>query len=251
MQPKYAHLIIDAFIYARMGSSRLPGKPLMELLPGRSMLSIIFERLQRVRVTEGVQLRLKLLTSTLAHERPLIEHAQALGLEVFQGSETDVYQRTCDALNGAAETSVAFFRINGDSPFTPFDLMTMALEYFQAQPTAEIVTNLRPRTYPYGVAVELLNTLTFLNHPEFASPDAREHITRPYYQNWEAKIAKGAMVQLPTHSPAAAKCRLVVDTRQDLLSLQQLLEAHPALATAKTAALVSHCRRHPELYRGF
>src|SRR4030042_5012446 len=81
-----------ALVQARMGSSRLPGKMMMDLC-GYPVLHWVLYRVKQARgLTEVV-----LATTELKQDDPLTELAQSLKVGVFRGSEADVLGRCWDA----------------------------------------------------------------------------------------------------------------------------------------------------------
>jgi len=79
-------------VQARMTSTRLPGKVLMDL-EGRPLLEGELERLGRcTRVEEVV-----LAVTTNAADDPLVALADRLGLRWYRGSEDDVLSRYAGA----------------------------------------------------------------------------------------------------------------------------------------------------------
>lgn len=75
-------------IQARMGSSRLPGKVLMDIC-GKPDLQWVVERVQRSKVADGVMV----VTSIGQDNLPLIRLCTELGIRVFAGAEQDVLDR--------------------------------------------------------------------------------------------------------------------------------------------------------------
>ena len=79
-------------VQARTGSSRLPGKVLMDL-GGRPMLAFMLDRLTNLDVDELV-----VATSALDRDDPVADLAHAAGRPVVRGSESDVLDRFAAAL---------------------------------------------------------------------------------------------------------------------------------------------------------
>ena len=77
-----------AMIQARCGSSRLPGKVLMDLC-GKSVLQRMIERVQRSKYVDEVMV----VTSIESENLPLIKLCTELGVRVGVGSENDVLDR--------------------------------------------------------------------------------------------------------------------------------------------------------------
>ncbi|MGH3264502.1 MAG: cytidylyltransferase domain-containing protein, partial [Trebonia sp.] len=82
-------------VQARMTSTRLPGKVLMDLA-GRPMLERQLERIRHSELADEIVLA----TTTNPADDPLIETAGRLGLRCHRGSEHDVLSR---CLNAAQE----------------------------------------------------------------------------------------------------------------------------------------------------
>src|SRR5579863_204765 len=81
-----------ALIPVRMGSSRLPGKPL-RAVAGMSALERVAARATACRAVEKVVIA----TTTLQRDDELVEFASAKGFGVFRGSEIDVLRRLAEA----------------------------------------------------------------------------------------------------------------------------------------------------------
>mgnify|MGYP001454741983 CR=1 FL=1 len=83
---------IVATIEARMTSSRLPGKVLMEA-DGKSMLSHLVQRLKAVQSIDSICLA----TTVNSTDDALEIFAKDEGIEVFRGSEENVLSRVIGA----------------------------------------------------------------------------------------------------------------------------------------------------------
>src|ERR1043165_4511607 len=79
---------VVASVEARMGSSRLPGKVLMDI-GGVPALTRLFRRLRACRGIDDVVLA----TSTAPDDEALVAWARDAGVPVFRGSEEDVLSR--------------------------------------------------------------------------------------------------------------------------------------------------------------
>ena len=96
-------------IQARMGSTRLPGKVLMNIA-GRSMLTWVVSRTRRATTIDEVVVA----TTDSQADDAIVAECAVLGVPVFRGSEDDVldrYHRTAEAFD--ADTVV---RITSDCP---------------------------------------------------------------------------------------------------------------------------------------
>ena len=100
---------VVAIIQARMGSTRLPGKVLMDIA-GKPMLQHIIERLELVKNIDEIVVA----TSTSEDDNKILDFAKTLGVVGFAGDESNVLKRYIDA----AETVNAdiVVRVTGDAP---------------------------------------------------------------------------------------------------------------------------------------
>ena len=213
-------------IAARMNSSRLPGKPLRQFA-GRPLLDWLLARLP--------QMPTVLATSDREIDNPLAAFAVARGIGNFRGSLDDVAGRMLAAAD--AENATHFFRINGDSPCVEPSLIHAAL---REDPTLDLVTNLHPRTWPYGVACERVRVEAFRAALSRTNdPRHREHVTLCLYENLDSLRWKN----LPLAGEPLDHMRLTVDTEDDARNFEALLrrvgDDWPRLTTAQLATAIS------------
>lgn len=203
-----------AIILARMASARLPGKVLRPLA-GRPLLDRVIDRARRI----GAADRLVVATSTEPGDDAIAAHVARRGVPVFRGSHDDAAGRilACAEAQGLAY----FARINADSPLLDPELIDGALRRAQCE-ALDFVTNLQPRTYPYGVAAEVFRTAAFrAAYPRMTDPADREHVSRYFYRNMES--FRCAAIRLEGRD--CSHMRLTVDTAEDLARIERLLEA--------------------------
>ena len=80
--------MIECIIQARMGSSRLPGKTLMELENHMTTLDFVVNQLSCSKLD-----RIIIATTSLIEDKVIYEKAKILGIESFRGSNIDVLDR--------------------------------------------------------------------------------------------------------------------------------------------------------------
>lgn len=169
---------VIASIEARMTSSRLPGKVLLEA-GGKPLLQILIERLQRVERLDGIVVA----TTTNAQDDPIVALCERLGIPFFRGSEPNVLERVC----GAARSMAAgvLVEITGDCPLLDPALVADALNtFFAVYPSSRYVSNSGPDiSMPWGfdVQVFMADDLYAINA---ANPDDldREHVSYRFYR---------------------------------------------------------------------
>lgn len=196
---------VGAIILGRLDSRRLPRKLLADV-GGKTLFEQVASRIPGD-LLEGPAI---LATSDRAVDDDLADEARRLGFTVYRGSADDVAGRFSEAARSGGYDLA--FRINGDSPFLDAGLMREACAAI-ASDTA-LVTNIAPRSYPYGVAAELVRLSAFdAILGGTSDPEDREHVTRALYRDLPP-----AQIRNLTQSdvPDVTGVRLTVDTPEDL-----------------------------------
>lgn len=196
-------------VQARMGSTRLPGKVLMDL-GGRPMLTLLLERLGRL------DLPVVVATSTAPSDDQVTEVAAAAGADVVRGSEHDVLGRYLAALDQHPADHVV--RITADCPMTDPAIVRSVVD-LHLRTGADYTSNVLPRTFPKGLDVEVVRSGSLRQAATDAStPSEREHVTPHLYRHPE----RFALANLSSGSDLG-RHRWTVDTAEDLDRLRSML----------------------------
>ncbi len=211
---------VVGIVPARIDSKRLPGKALRKVA-GRPLIGYVFSRARRITGLDAVVLA----TTDRRLDQPLVDYARSEGIPVFRGSRDNVAQRFI----GAADKFAAdfFVRLNGDSPFLDPVLIDQGIsripvndpEAQMGQRTADLVTNLPDRTFPTGIAVEIVKVTRFREAHSRMTTEDREHITRHLYQISDHL----ELLAIRSPQPELADARLVVDTEEDLETFRAIV----------------------------
>lgn len=157
-----------AIIQTRMGSSRLPGKVLMDL-HGESMLSRVVSRVRAARIDEVV-----IATTISAADDAVVREAERLDCTPFRGSESDVLSRYLGAAR-ATDADVVV-RMTSDCPLLDPWVIDDVLGRLAWD--VDYASNTRARSYPRGLDVEAMHRDTLERIGRMArSQPAREHVT--------------------------------------------------------------------------
>jgi spore coat polysaccharide biosynthesis protein SpsF (cytidylyltransferase family) len=85
----------------------------------------------------------------------------------------------------------------------------------------DFVTNLYPRTFPYGISVEAFRAKTFSdNYPMLETIEQHEHITSFFYKYAERFNYKN----FTSVKTLNEEIRLVVDSQEDLPIIEKILK---------------------------
>ena len=204
---------IGAVIPCRLDSTRLPGKVLRRVR-GRTLLDRVLDRCRGV---TGLDLMV-VATTDRAVDDPIADHAAAQGVPVYRGRLDDVAQRLLGAARAHDLDWIA--RVNADSPFVDPRLLKAAIVTVRAG-SVDFVTNLHPRTFPYGVSVELVRTQVFEQLVELReASEERDHPTQVLY-----RLAHRLRVRrIHKPGPPAGHLRLTIDAPGDLEWFGRMLD---------------------------
>ena len=160
---------------ARTGSTRLPGKVLMEV-NGTSLLRIHLDRLKKSKKVDKI-----IVATTHCVEDNIIEKlATEWGYEVFRGSENDVLDRFYQAVKNIKPIWVV--RVTSDCPLIDPILVDKIIEVTELE-SKDYGSNVIDETFPDGQDVEVFKFSALETAWKNAKKDSeREHVT-PYIRN--------------------------------------------------------------------
>lgn len=239
---------IVAIVQARMGSTRLPGKVLLEL-GGEPMLAQVVERTRRSHLVHQVVVA----TTIQAEDDPVAELCAQRGYPCWRGSLNDVLDRYYQAARYFQAQVVV--RITADCPVIDPQLIDRTILAFfgQLQPQDTLLDEkaamqpvrqheLRPaacwpgapfdfaanrlpppwgRTYPIGLDTEVVSFAALeCAWQEADQPYHREHVLPYLYEHRER-----FNVLLVHHTEDLGGLRWTVDTPEDFQLLQKIFTA--------------------------
>lgn len=207
---------VVAIIQARMGSTRLPGKVLMDLA-GEPMLARVVNRCRRAHTLHETVIA----TTMQPADKAIAQLCRDRGWPCERGSQDDVLDRYYRAaVNYKADAVV---RITADCPLIdPAVVDTIVSEFTQRQPEISYASNVFPiRTFPRGLDVEVMLFAALASAwREDGNPAWREHVT-PYIRDNQDRFAAHSV----TNSEDCSSQRWTVDTPEDF-ELVQLIYRH-------------------------
>lgn len=171
-----------AFIQARMGSSRLPGKMAMLLPDGKTLLEAVLARLEKHKVTPV------LLTTTQPADDTLVQMAERHSISVFRGDETNVLSRfTQAAIHFGLAESDFVLRICADNPYLSHYIIDQTLSACQRYPSMDYISfgfNGKPGIKHHtGIFVEAVKVSALTSLMPINDPWYNEHVTIGLYEN--------------------------------------------------------------------
>ena len=195
---------VIAILQARMTSSRLPGKVLMDL-EGMPMIGRQLERIRDAKLLDEIVVA----TSTDTSDDILVEYVESIGVNVQRGSLSDVLQRFVDVLDVSdCQTAV---RLTADCPLADSEVIDGAIDLF-VKSDIDYVSNSLERTFPRGLDVEVFRAdiLREVAQNDF-TPISREHVTYGIYSRTDLYSTANF-----SQTPSFSEFRWTVDTQADL-----------------------------------
>jgi spore coat polysaccharide biosynthesis protein SpsF (cytidylyltransferase family) len=226
-----------AILQARMTSSRLPGKVMLEI----NNKPMIYWQAQRILQVKEID-KVVVATSLDESDDSLEEYLTSVGLEVFRGSLVDVHSRFLCIIN-SNPNSRTFLRLTGDCPLVMPLLVSEMLSEFN-QGSLDYYSNILQPTYPDGLDVEIFSRDSFLtmSRYELSSLD-KEHVTLRYRDSGSRfNIAN------KSNSNDLSNLRWTVDYEEDYLFVKGIFEhfrgSEPTFTMSDVLFLLES---HPEI----
>ena len=203
-----------AIIQARMGSTRLPGKVLMQI-ENKTLLQYLLERLQKAKNIDQIVVA----TSVNLQDQAIEDACKKLGVEVFRGSEENVLERYYLAAKKYKAKTV--IRITGDCPLIDPKIVDETIQaYSESTPSVDYLSNCLFRTYPRGMDTEVFSLKAledaYLHHTDFYE---QEHVT-PFIYKHPEKFRLGQIKSNQDHH----RIRLTVDTSEDFEFIKTIIQ---------------------------
>lgn len=256
-----------------MGSSRLPGKVLLDIA-GKPMLSWVIERTRLAKTIDQVVVA----TTTEPSDDPVVELCIKLGYACYRGSLYDVLDRYYQAARQSQARNIV--RITADCPLIDPQVVDRTVQAFfghtskddielsaknpvdstpnpkskiinhksaaKEQPYDFVANRLPPpwgRTYPIGLDIEVC-TFAALETAwsEAQAKHQREHVMPFFYENLQR-----FRVLLVNYPENFGTLRWTVDTAEDLEALRQITSRFPGRDDFSWLEVLELYQREPEL----
>ena len=163
---------IVAIIQARMGSSRLPGKTMMDL-EGKPMLEHLIDRVKRSKTQDSIVVA----TTDKTEDNVIVDLAKKCGVKWFRGPKEDVLDRYVKAAENFNADIVV--RICADNPLTdPFEIDKLVRHHVKTNADYSYNNLPHPRGLPDGAGAEVISIGVLKKIHKLATEKPhREHVT--------------------------------------------------------------------------
>ncbi|OGG53721.1 hypothetical protein A2851_02440 [Candidatus Kaiserbacteria bacterium RIFCSPHIGHO2_01_FULL_53_29] len=233
--------MIAAIIQARMSSTRLPGKVLLDL-SGKPVLRHIVER---VRMATAIE-KIIVATSTDVSDDVVENVCRASEIAVFRGSPDDVLSRYLGAARMYGVDTIV--RITSDCPLIDPKITELCIEKFK-EGSYDYITNCTTggRTFPRGLDVEVFTTAALERSCKEAWEQyQREHVTPFIWKNEGNLFSIGPIIEAP--SEYRRPYRLTLDYAEDYELLEHLYNKFYAEGTiVNVPKVLRYLDEHPKV----
>ena len=202
-----------AIIQARVGSTRLPGKVLLDL-KGKTVLNHVVDRVKKSKYIDEVIVA----TTYLEQDDKIVDECNKIGCKYFRGSESNVLSRyyLCAKENKAD----IVIRITSDCPLIDPLVIDEILDFYLKN-NYKLVTNagdIHNRTYPRGLDTEIFDFDTLEKAYKNANKDyQKEHVTPYIYENEKD-------IYYYKNDIDYSKYRLTLDTKEDFELIKRIYD---------------------------
>ncbi len=222
-------------IQARMGSSRLPGKVLMDI-EGKVLLGQLIDRISPSKEVD----KIIVATTSNAEDDAIEKFCMTSGVSCFRGSDWDVLDRFYQAAISSNERPKNIVRICSDNPLHSHQVVDAVLRnYYTSQADYFSNSNHEPDFLEDGFDTEVFSFEALESAWKNAKLlSEREHVC-PYIK----KYYKCGWKKMN----AAYSYKLSVDTLEDLNAVRAIFKANSNKPDFSIDDVVSTIMKHPEI----
>jgi len=227
---------IGCIIQARMGSTRLPGKVLMQI-NNKPMLHYLIKQLEFSKEINEIVIA----TTTLKEDLEIVKFAKKNNIRFFIGSDDDVLDRYYQCAKEFSFSTIV--RITADNPLIDPHIVDKVIRCFKDN-TYDYVSNAISRTFPYGTEVEIFSFNALENSWKNACKHSeREHVTSFIYKN-KTKFKTFNL----TNKIDLSRFRWTIDRPNDLKLVREIISKNNKFPIT-TEAVLKILKENPDLLK--
>ena len=224
-----------------MGSTRLPGKVLKEIIPGESVLSLLIKRIKPARLVDKI-----IVATTNKREDDIIEQVCfRLEIQVFRGSDWDVLDRfyqTAIIARRQDQRINTIVRLTADSPLNSHKMVDSVISGFKKAGKDYFANaNQEPDYLEDGFGVEVFTFSALeIAWQNATLPYDREHVCPYIKKHFNCEWMK---------TNANYTFKLSVDTQEDFEVVQKVFEELACTIDFSIDEVVDLLIRKPEILK--
>ncbi len=170
-------MTVGCIIQARMGSTRLPGKVLMDVTKGKPVLYYVINQLKHCKSIE----KIIVATTTLQEDDKIVQFCMDNKVSYFRGDSKNVLERHYLCAEKFSLSTI--IRMPSDKPLLDPEVVDKVVGVFSSN-SFDYVTNFLPSTFPSGTEVEVFSFDSLKTAREKAIlPSEKEHVTNYIYNH--------------------------------------------------------------------
>lgn len=226
-------------IEARMGSTRTPGKTLIEIFDGMSLLGLVCKRFQLCRNIDDIYVA----TTTEPQDDAIAVWCELNSVHYHRGSENNVLNRVVETALAAGADAIV--QMGADSAYLDFELIDHLVFLYQSG-AFDYVCNDIELTYPLGIYghVVLVATLVELNKKQDLTNTDRTDVVRYI---WEHPQMYRIMHITAPPELTYPMLRLTVDYPEDVEQARTVCKKLGRV-DFRTSGVIDLYRREPEVF---
>ena len=206
---------IVSTIEARMGSTRLPGKTMKEIV-GKPMLELLIERLKRARRIDEIVVA----TTVKPEDEVIVELAERVGVKWFRGSSEDVLDRVLKAAKFYRADIIV--EITGDCPLIDPAVVDIVIKRYLEE-KHDYVSNCLSRTFPRGLDTQAFSVGVLEEVSQLTQdPVDRENVSLYIYEHPRKYKLHNIEAPPECYHP---EYRWTVDTEEDFQFVKAVYES--------------------------
>ena len=226
---------INCIIQARMGSERLPGKVLFDLIDGKKSIEFLIDQLESSNLEQKI-----VAIPNDSMDDILFNFLNNSKILCYRGSELDVLDRYYNCAKKFCFKHI--MRITGDNPLIDPEIVNEAIKQYHDS-NCDYLTNSIDRTFPNGTEVEIFSFDVLETAWKFAKKKSeREHVTSYFYNNPE-KFKIHYFKQKKNQS----KYRYTIDMNEDYELVVKIL-SRIKKRPIKTNDIIELLKNEPKLF---
>jgi spore coat polysaccharide biosynthesis protein SpsF len=231
-------------VQARLGSTRLPAKVIMDIGDGHSFLDVLLQNLSK----SELGLPIVLATTTNPNDEKLGRYATKYDISLYRGSENIVLERFIEAAEKHQLDYV--IRVCSDNPFLDMTLLDALVNGHENQDYFAYSVNGAPSILThYGFFAEIVSVSALKKVMESNSPACVEHVTNCVYGNPE--MFNVEFIDLYIDKKDTIRCTL--DTKGDFETLKEIYTNwYGAVFVGETVSytqVIKYLHEHPSIIR--
>lgn len=208
-------LRVVACIQARMGSTRLKRKALLDI-SGKSLIENMFHRLKAAKEIDDVVLA----TSNNKENNVLAKHAEKIGLKYYRGPEKNLITRHYETAKKFKADAILL--VTGDCPLLDPELVDKMVKIYRKNYSKfDFFTNSFPPSFPHGLDMDILPISTF----ERINREVKDSFNRECFGAYIMKNPKKFRIFNLKNPINLSSIRLTLDYLEDLILVRNIFNA--------------------------